>query len=51
MFGSETLGAVAGHGVAVIEVAMLLGDEFDLAVVVEACGDSAIQALDYSRVT
>ena len=34
--GGETLGTVAGHGVTVVEVAMVLGVEFDLAVAVEA---------------
>ncbi len=42
-FGGEALGAVTGDGVAVIEMAMLIGVEFDLAVVVEAGGDAAIR--------
>jgi hypothetical protein len=35
-FSGETLRTVAGHGVTVVEVAMVLGVEFDLAVAVEA---------------
>ena len=34
--GGEALGAVAGDGIAVVEMRMLAGVEFDLAVVVEA---------------
>ena len=34
--GGETLGTVAGHGVAVVEVAMIQGVELDLSVAVEA---------------
>ena len=37
-FGGEALGAVTGDGIAVVEMAMLVGVEFDLAVVVEADG-------------
>jgi hypothetical protein len=37
-FGGQALGAVTGHGVAVIEMTMLAGVEFHLAVVVEADG-------------
>src|SRR5580698_8600383 len=37
-FGGKALGAVTGDGVAVIEMTMLVGVEFDLAVVVEADG-------------
>jgi len=33
--GSEALGTVAGDGVSVIEMAVIVGVEFDLAVVVE----------------
>ena len=40
--GGEALGAVAGDGVAVVEVAMLAGVELDLAIVVEAGGKAAI---------
>ncbi len=40
--GSEALGAMAGNGVAMIEVTMFGGIEFDLAVVVEPGGDSAV---------
>ena len=36
-FGGEALGAVTGDGIAVVEMTMLDGVEFDLAVVVEAC--------------
>jgi len=42
-FGGETLGAVTGDGVAVVEVTMLARVEFDLAVVVvEACREPII---------
>ena len=41
-FGCEALGAVAGDGIAMVEMTMLVGVEFDLAVVVEACGPPAI---------
>ena len=41
-FGGKALGAVAGDGVAVVEMTMLVGVEFDLAVVVEADGQAAI---------
>ena len=40
--GGEALGAVTGDGVAVVEMTMLAGVEFDLAVVVEACRDPTI---------
>ena len=35
-FGGEALGAVTGNGIAVVEMAMVVGVELDLAVVVEA---------------
>src|ERR1035441_3295197 len=41
-FGSKALGTVTGNGVAVIEMTMLVGVEFDLAVVVEADEQAAI---------
>jgi hypothetical protein len=41
-FGGKALGAVTGNGVAVIEMTMLVGVEFDLAVVVEASGKAAV---------
>ena len=41
-FGGKALGAVTGDGVAVVEMTMLVGVEFDLAIVVEACGPPAI---------
>ena len=41
--GGEALGAMAGDGVAMIEMAMLTGIEFDLPVVVETGGDLAIR--------
>ena len=41
-FGGKALGAVTGNGVAVVEMTMLVGVEFDLAVVVEADGQAAI---------
>ena len=40
--GGEALGAVAGDGIAVVEMRMLAGVEFDLAVIAKACGDAAI---------
>ena len=40
--GGESLGTVAGDGVAVVEMTMLGGVECDLAVVVEAHSDAAI---------
>ena len=40
--GGEALGAVARDGVAVVEMAMLAGVEFDLAVVVESGGETTI---------
>jgi hypothetical protein len=40
--GREALGAVAGDGVAVVEMAMLAGVEFDLAVVVEPGEETTI---------
>ena len=40
--GGEALGAVAGDGIAVVEVAMLFGVELNLAVVVEAGGNATI---------
>ena len=41
-FGGEALGAVTGDCVAVVEMTMLVGVEFDLAVVVEAGGEATI---------
>ena len=41
-FSSESLGAVTGDGVAVIEMAMLDGIKLDLAVVVEASRKAAV---------
>ena len=41
--GGESLGAVAGDGIAVVEMAMLAGVELDLAVIVEAGGNAAIR--------
>ena len=41
-FGSESLGAVAGDGVPVVEMAMLAGVELDLAIVGEVGGETAI---------
>jgi hypothetical protein len=41
-FGGKALGAVTGNGVAVVEMTMLVGVEFDLAVVVEACRQPTI---------
>ena len=51
--GGETLGAVAGDGVAMIEVAILCGIEFDLAIVVESCNQATIgmDGLDDGKVT
>src|SRR6204780_4556442 len=51
-FGGKALGAVTGNGVAVIEMTMLVGVEFDLAVVVEADGQATIgvDRLDRSHV-
>ena len=51
--GGEALGAVAGDGISVVEVAMLLGIELDLAVVIEPCCDSTIgrKRLDCGEVT
>lgn len=40
--GGESLGAVAGDGIAVIEVAMLSGVELDLSTVVQAGREAAI---------
>jgi hypothetical protein len=40
--GSQALGTVAGEGVAVVEMTILAGVEFDLAVVVEAGGKAAV---------
>jgi len=37
-FGGEPLGAMTGDGIAVVEMTMLVGVEFDPAVVVEAHG-------------
>src|ERR1700722_14232159 len=41
-FSSESLGAVTGDGVAVVEMTMLVGVEFDQAIVVEADGYATI---------
>src|SRR5208282_3709897 len=41
-FGGEALGAMTGDGIAVVEMTMLAGVEFDLAVIVEACRDPTI---------
>ncbi len=41
-FGGESLGAVAGDGVAVVEMTMLAWVELDLAIVGEARGETAI---------
>ena len=41
-FGSESLGAVAGDGVAVVEMTMLAGVEVDLPIVDEVGGETAI---------
>src|SRR5208337_792271 len=41
-FGGETLGTVAGDGIAVVEMTMLAGVELDLAIVVEAGGKASI---------
>ena len=41
--GGEALGTVASHCVAVIEVAVFSGIEFDLAVAVEAGRDAAVR--------
>ena len=50
--GGESLGTVAGNGVAVIEVAMVGCVEFDMAVVVETSGDAAVErnGFDHSEV-
>jgi hypothetical protein len=42
-FGSEALGAVARDGIAVVEMTMLVGVEFDPAVAVEADGQASIR--------
>jgi len=42
---SETLSAVAGDGVAVVEVTMVCRVELDVAVVVEAGGDAAVPCI------
>src|SRR5580692_5459059 len=41
-FSSESLGAVTGNGVAVVEMTMLVGVEFDQAIVVEVGGQATI---------
>src|SRR6202051_1180540 len=41
-FGGKPLGAVTGNGVAVVEMTMLDGVEFDLAIVVEADGQATV---------
>ncbi len=52
-FGGETLGAVTGDGIAVVEMTMLLGLKFDLAVVVEAGGNVTfgLNGFDHSHVS
>ena len=40
--GGEPLGAMTGDGIAVVEMTMLVGVEFDLAVIVEADGQATI---------
>jgi hypothetical protein len=40
--GGEALGAVTGNGVAVIKMAMLIGIELNLSVVVQASGNESI---------
>jgi hypothetical protein len=42
---SETLSAVAGDGVAVVEVTIVCRVELDVAVVVEAGGDAAVPCI------
>src|SRR5271155_5079116 len=51
-FGGKPLGAVTGNCVAVVEMTMLVGVEFDLAVVVEADGQATVRVdrLDRSHV-
>src|SRR5712692_5285682 len=51
-FGRKALGAVTGEGVAVVEMTMLAGVEFDLAVVVEACREPTVgmDCLDHGEV-
>src|ERR1700733_4869258 len=51
--GGKPLGAVAGDGVAVIEVAMLRGVELDLPVVIEPCSNSSAgrNGFDNGKVT
>jgi hypothetical protein len=44
-FGGQALGAVAGEGVAVVEMPVLLGTELDLAVVIEPCCDSGFELM------
>ena len=50
--GGEALGTVAGDGVAVVEVVVLLGIEFDLALVVETGRNASVRrdGLDGSKV-
>ena len=40
--GGQTLGTVAGDSIAIIEVAILRGIEFDLAIIVESCYEAAV---------
>jgi hypothetical protein len=40
-FGGEPLGAVAGDGITMIEVAMFFGIEFNLTIVFESASDAA----------
>ena len=51
-FGGEPLGTMTGDGIAVVEMTMFVGVEFDLAVVVEADGQATIgvDRLDRSHV-
>ena len=42
-FGGKALGAVTGDGIAVVEMTMISGVKFGLAVVVEARGNLAIR--------
>ncbi len=50
--GGETLGTVTGDGVAVIEVPVVSGVEFDLPIIVEPGGNAAVgcDGLDYSEI-
>lgn len=52
-FGSETLRAVTGHGVSVIEVPMGGGIEFHLTTTIEARGNVTVErnGLDHREIT